>query len=172
MTPHLRPVELCPICQDGTLEVRQENYRYVDSGLPNVTLQGIEVSYCGACGERIVSIERMADLHRALAWTVAAQVGRLQPVQVKFLRKYLGWSGTAFAKVMGTTPATVSRWEGGKQPMGVVAEHLLRALVFRERPVDEYPSEQLAELSTDVPPPARLTAIACADVGWKVQSAA
>ena len=50
---------LCPVCQEGELEVSRENYRYTESGLPNVTLENIEVSHCAACGERIVSIARL-----------------------------------------------------------------------------------------------------------------
>lgn len=163
---------LCPVCQEGELEVSRENYRYTESGLPNVTLENIEVSHCPACGERIVSIERMADLHRSLAFAVASQRSRLSAAEVKFLRKYLGWSSSSFAKVMGTAPATVSRWEGGKQPMGVVAEHLLRVLVFREKPIEEYPSEKLAELALDDSAPVRLTMAAGRNGDWQVQRAA
>ena len=164
--------EICPVCQEGELEIRREAYRYTESGLPNVTLENIEVSQCRACGERIVSIERMADLHRSLAFAVASQRPRLSAAEVKFLRKYLGWSSSSFAKVMGTAPATVSRWEGGKQPMGVVAEHLLRVLVFREKPIEEYPSENLADLSFGDAAPTRMTVKAGTNGDWKVQRAA
>ncbi len=163
---------LCPVCQEGELEVGRENYRYTESGLPNVTLENIEVSHCAACGERIVSIERMADLHRSLAFAVASQRSRLSAAEVKFLRKYLGWSSASFAKVMGTAPATVSRWESGKQPMGVVAEHLLRVLVFREKPIEEYPSENLADLAVDDSGPTRMTVKAGRDGDWQVLRAA
>ncbi len=163
---------LCPVCQEGELEVSRENYRYTESGLPNVTLENIEVSHCAACGERIVSIARLADLHRSLAFAIASQRSRLSAAEVKFLRKYLGWSSASFAKVMGTAPATVSRWESGKQPMGVVAEHLLRVLVFREKPVEEYPSEKLAELALDDSGPVRLTMRAGRDGDWQVKQAA
>ena len=36
---------------------------------------------------------------------------RLAPEEIKFLRKSLGWAGVDFAKHMGATPETVSRWE-------------------------------------------------------------
>lgn len=163
---------LCPVCQEGELDIRHENHRYVESGLPTVTLENVEVSYCPACGERILSIPRMAELHKMLAFAVASQRQRLSPAEVKFLRKYLGWSGASFAKVMGTAPATVSRWENGKQAMGVVAEHLLRALVFRERPVEEYPSENLADLALEDGDPVRLAMRVGRDGEWHVQKAA
>lgn len=164
--------ETCPVCQEGELETHREAYKYTESGLPNVTLENVEVSQCAACGERIVSIERMIDLHRSLAFAVASQRARLSAAEVKFLRKYLGWSSSSFAKVMGTAPATVSRWESGKQPMGLVAEHLLRVLVFREKPVEEYPSERLAELAIDDCGPVRLTMTAGRNGDWHVLRAA
>ena len=52
------------------------------------------------------------------------------------------------------SPSAVSRWESGKQSLRVVADLLLRALVFRQWPLEEYPSERLADLGFDGTGPA------------------
>jgi len=44
------------------------------------------------------------------------------------LRKKLGLSQARLAAKMGTTAATVSRWESGKRPIPEIAARLLRLL--------------------------------------------
>lgn len=145
----------CPSC-DGRLTSKRENYSYSASGLPYVTLVGVEVRRCAACGEHEVVIPRIEELHRVIALTVVKKVNRLTPEEIRFLRKYLGWSGVDFATHMGVKPETVSRWENGREPIGPVADRLLRTLVLLEQPVRDYSPEALAAIG-DKPLPARLT---------------
>src|SRR5579883_463805 len=88
-----------------------ENYHYTACGLPNVTLKDIEVRRCPNCGDYEPLIPQIEDLHRVIAFAVATQPSRLSAAEIKFLRKYLGWSGADFAKRMGVSQETVSRWE-------------------------------------------------------------
>jgi putative zinc finger/helix-turn-helix YgiT family protein len=108
------------------MQSSRENHRWDASGLPNVVLIDVEVRRCPACGERTVVIPRIEALHRALAMTVIARPGRLAPQEIRFLRKWLGWSGQDFARHFGVTPTTVSRWERleDPSPMGGTAERL------------------------------------------------
>ena len=47
----------------------RENYLYKESGLPNITLVGIEVNRCPGCGEYEAVIPKIEQLHReALVW--------------------------------------------------------------------------------------------------------
>jgi hypothetical protein len=50
---------------------------------------------------------------------------------------------------MGVDAATVSRWENGQQPMGAVADRLLRLMAMRGEPAERFPLERLAELGAD-----------------------
>ena len=61
----------CPNCR-RTMETRRENHRYAESGLDNVFLEGIEIHTC-ECGERIVSIPKLAELHEVIAFAVASR---------------------------------------------------------------------------------------------------
>lgn len=72
------------------------------------------------------------------------------------MRKYLGWSGVDFATHIGVKPETVSRWENGREPIGPVADRLLRTLVLLGQPIRDYPPDDLAAIGNK-PPPARLT---------------
>jgi len=131
------------------METRRENYHYTASGLPHVTLQQVEVSRCPCCGETEVSIPRIEALHRAIAAALARKPARLAPEEIRYLRKYLGWSGVDFAARMGVTPATVSRWEHGTGPMGNTADRLLRLLVVHQAPVQDYSADLLAEIAEE-----------------------
>lgn len=74
---------------------RRESVRYDASGLPGVTLVGVEVSRCGHCGEHEVAIPRIADLHRAMAHAVVRKSNRPTPAEIRFLRRALDSSGSS-----------------------------------------------------------------------------
>src|SRR5687767_12141989 len=90
----------CPVCR-SELKSRRESHRYTESGLPNVTLADVEVRHCAKCGEHLVSIPRIEELHRVLALELIRQKSRLTGDEVRFLRKYLGWSAIDFARHIG-----------------------------------------------------------------------
>jgi putative zinc finger/helix-turn-helix YgiT family protein len=125
----------------GALKTTRGAHRYTESGLSNVTLMNIEVRHCDACGARQLVIPRIEELHRLIAQTIAKEQTRLSAEQVRFLRKWIGWSTADFALMMGVRPETVSRWEGkgtGYQ-MPPTAERLLRMMVANEEPTERYP---------------------------------
>jgi putative zinc finger/helix-turn-helix YgiT family protein len=128
---------------------RRENYQYTASGLPYVTLQQAEVSRCPNCGETEVAIPYIEALHRAIATALVRKPARLAPEEIRYLRKYLGWSGVDFAAHMGTAPETVSRWEQGKTPIGTIADRLLRLLVVTQLPVRDYSPDLLLGIAEE-----------------------
>jgi putative zinc finger/helix-turn-helix YgiT family protein len=141
----------CAECH-AEMTSRRENYKYDASGLPNVTLLGVEVRICPDCGEREVVIPKIEELHRAIARAVIGKAARLVPEEVRFLRKVLGLSGADFAKRMGVDPTTVSRWETGTQPIGPQADRLLRLMVVVSPPKSDYAVETLADIEDDAKP--------------------
>jgi putative zinc finger/helix-turn-helix YgiT family protein len=133
------------------LKVTRGPYRYNDSGLPGVVLLGVEVRRCQKCGAEEVAIPRIEELHRLMAQAVIRRPHRLLPAEVKYLRKWLGWSGVDFARHMGATPETVSRWEQGRVPMGPQADRLLRLMITTRAPVDDYTLEALTTIREKAP---------------------
>jgi len=134
----------------------RENYLYRESGLPNVTLVGIEVNRCPGCGEYEAVIPKIEQLHRVIATAVARKVPRLSANEIRFLRKYLGWSGGDFAKHMGVSPETVSRWEHGSATMGPSAERLLRFAALTREPSSDYSLDVLKDVAQRKPVAQRL----------------
>lgn len=159
----------CDACGEPMTSAR-ENYSYTASGLPYVTLVGIEIRRCKACGEHEVVIPKIEQLHRAIAVAVVGKRPRLTAAEVRFLRKYLGWSGADFAKHMGVTAESVSRWENEREQMSPVADRLLRLMVMTRAPVSEYDLDSLAVLE-DEPAPVRLR-VEAAKGGWRAEPVA
>lgn len=141
----------CPKCRAEAMRVESGPLRYESGGLPHVVLMGVETGRCGQCGAEVLSIPRIAQLHDAIAVVLATKPTRIAPLEARFLRKHLGLSTEDLAARMGVARETVSRWESPRsaQPTGGAAERLLRLMALRERPVEEYPSERLADIRDD-----------------------
>ena len=124
-----------------------------------------------ACGEHEVVIPKIEQLHRTLAMAVIEKRTRLTAAEVRFLRKYLGWSGVDFARHMGVTAESVSRWENDREQMAAVADRLLRLMVVTKAPVSEYSLDDLMDLD-EKSAPVRLR-VAPKKGGWlaEVQAA-
>jgi putative zinc finger/helix-turn-helix YgiT family protein len=131
-----------------TMTTKRENVPY--TALPGAVLVGVPVSRCANCGEHEVAIPAIDELNRVLARAVISKRGRLVGGEIRFLRSYLGYSGSDFAKLIGSDPATVSRWEGDKQPIGHHTDLLLRAMVALDKRVDEYAIEELGQVKPDI----------------------
>ena len=145
----------CPYCGERQWRSGKENITYEAGGLPGVTLAGVRVSRCRHCGEYEVSVPNIEGLHRNIAQAITAKRARLVPEEVRFLRKYLGWSGGDFAAHMGTTAETVSRWEHGKAQIGPQADRLLRLMVRCKQPVESYELSELKQIARTAPKPMR-----------------
>src|SRR5690349_18049045 len=133
----------CADCGGAVKAERNVVRRYDVGGLPHVELHGVEVTRCEQCGKEGLAIPRIGQLHHALAEMFVRQPRMLAPVEIRFLRKHMGLSAGDFAQMMGVARETVSRWETGAQPMGAVADRLLRLLVVTHEPPEDYAVEDL-----------------------------
>ena len=142
----------CMECTEIEMVESRENHRYQESGLPNVVLRDVLVRRCPRCGIHTVSIQRLTDLHRALALALIQRRERLTPIEVRFLRKSLGWSGADFARKFHVRPEQVSRWESGSRHvhMSISNELLLRLLVAQGQKIEDY-AEQLDDVASEEP---------------------
>ena len=146
----------CPVCGEEALETRREPRRY-GRGI-DVILMNIEVRHCQACGEELEVIPNIELLHKAIARDLAKSGGRLRAGEVRFLRTYLGYSSADFARVMGVSAETVSRWESKAAPkrMALSAERLLRLMVLQNEPIRSYDLEEAGVGEEHVSQPLRL----------------
>jgi putative zinc finger/helix-turn-helix YgiT family protein len=157
----------CRTCCEAEVKTTTENHLYVESGLPNVVLVGVDVRRCPKCGAFEVLLPRVAELHRVIAQAVIRKRARLSGAEVKFLRKHLGWSGADFAAHMGVDPTTVSAWENERKPFGTSSDRLLRLMVARQAPIEDYSLDELTKIA-DVQAPPRKVEIRAKNHGWQV----
>jgi putative zinc finger/helix-turn-helix YgiT family protein len=140
----------CTECRHAEMAVSRENIRYEECGLPNVVLKDIEVKRCSECGITLVSIPALAGLHKSIATHLVQQSERLSPSEICFLRKYMGWSKTDFARKLHVRTEQVSRWESEHKPvpMNKQSELLLRSLVALGNKIDDY-GEKMEKLTLE-----------------------
>ena len=133
----------CYICgADMASRVGEVDYQ---CGLPGIRLAGVTIHECAECGEDSYEVPALETLHKTLAFVVAQKDGALSGVEIKFLRKWLGWSSQGCARRLRLTPQTYSSYENGRRPMGQGVEQLLRLLAVTTAPVESYAVEQSAE---------------------------
>ncbi len=157
---------LCRVCDTETTLSTKQRHRYREVDLPEVVLVGIDVSRCPRCGDVRPAIPYPEELHRLVAQALVEKRTRLLGEEVRFLRRMLAWPAKDFARHMGVSPETVSRWESGTMPIGPQADRLLRLLVVQGRLTIEYPLERLAALETDRAVPARVE-VRLGDQEWE-----
>jgi len=143
----------CRTCGKAEMSPGTETYLYTESGLPNVVLVGVEVRRCPSCGHHDLVLPRVTELHRTIADAVIHKRARLSGPEVRFLRKYLGWSGVDFARHVGVDPSTVSNWENDKDPIGPTSDRLLRLMVAHGAQVEDYALEELTKIENERTPP-------------------
>jgi putative zinc finger/helix-turn-helix YgiT family protein len=160
----------CPEC-GAAMKSARETVKY-DDAMPGVTLVGVKVNRCPSCGEYEVEIPNLAALHRTLATAIVSNPARLDQNEIRFLRKFLGWSGSDFAAKIGASPGTVSRWENGKESMGPGNERALRLMVVHEARVEDYSLDSLAEIEKEPPRRAPKVRIELGRKGWSAEAAA
>lgn len=129
------------------MTTKKENVPF--QALPGTVLVGVDVSRCRACGAYEVAIPAIDKLMHMLANVVIRKPARLVGAEVRFLRKYLGYSSGDFAKRIGSSPSTVSKWENDAQPLGLHSDLLLRAMVALDKKMDSYTSAAFAEIGDE-----------------------
>lgn len=165
---------ICPDCRASEMVESRENIRYEECGLPYVTLRNIMVERCPECGNMLVTVPKIAELHRVLALALIKKPGRLDPIEITFLRKSLGWSKADFAKKVHVQQSQVSRWESTKThtPMGEANDLLLRTLVAMNQDIRDYVEEMDKIDFKQQPHVCRRLSVELVDRKWRPQEEA
>ncbi len=120
-------VHECAVC-GAQIELERRNYRYRESGISNIVLQGIEVAECSKCGNSDAIIPRVERVHLAIAKALADSPARLTGEQLRYLRMHLGLTGADLARYLHTDKTKVSKWERGEDRIGPATDRLMRLL--------------------------------------------
>ena len=144
---------ICRICRAKTLErlaTPGSPYHYTVSGLSNVFLVGIAVERCVQCGTESPIIPRIVELNRLIAKDIAERTGPLSGEELRYLRKFAGFSARRFAALLEMSPSYLSRFENGHHSaLGGAADKLARALAMSFAADPEYVRKILLQVADD-----------------------
>jgi putative zinc finger/helix-turn-helix YgiT family protein len=120
----------CTNCGANAVVTKTGDYQYVESGLENVILRGIELLECQECGNVDPVIPRMQKLHQSLAQAIVSKDHRLSGKEIRFLRKYLGMTADKFAEILGTDKTRISKWENDADRPSDQMDRLVRTVAM------------------------------------------
>lgn len=113
-------------------EIVLDQYDIKDSGIPyRVTLENAVIAEIDSSSGDVLSTEIPAfdTLMACIAVARCHRPEKLNGDDLRFMRRALGVSAKDFAAQINVTPATLSRWEKEKQPLGEPQERRIRLLV-------------------------------------------
>lgn len=108
---------------------------YPECGLDNVHLDNVPIWRCKN-GHQDTQIPAIDNLHLVMAQMLVAQPRPLRGPDVRFLRKFLGYSARQFSGIISLHHVTLSKHENDRTIMPRSTEALIRlfcAEVMRER---------------------------------------
>ena len=112
-------------------DVKTTPYHYVECGLDNVLVYGVE-PFIDDDGEEVVTIKNINGLHKAIALTIIGRNGLMSGKELRFLRTEMGMTQGELARYIHKEPISVGRWERGENPIDPTDETLIR-LLAKER---------------------------------------
>ena len=124
------------VCREcgGNARIVRKDYRFSESGLSNVFLRGVEVQVCAKCKSESPRIPNHEDLMRTISVALIDKPFELAGDEVRFLRKYLGEGGIAFAQMLGIDRSHLSRVENGAMAISKQTDRLVRTLALVRDP--------------------------------------
>lgn len=114
----------CPMCE-AEREMRLETVREEYKVRGETIVIDVPRLSCGACGESLVD-EAFGDPTLHVYAEFRRRHGLLSPEQIRGIREKYDLSQDGFAALLGTSPATLARYEGGSL-QDKAYDHLIRA---------------------------------------------
>ena len=106
-------------------------YRYTDSGLDNVIVEGIDF-LADDSGEECVMIRNINGLHKAIAHGIVNRRSSISGSELRFLRTEMGMTQSELANVLHREALAISRWEREEVEIDGNAEAVLRLLAIQK----------------------------------------
>lgn len=108
------------------MEGKKGEHHYTECGLTSVYLRDVMIYRCTKCSAVEPEIPAAGILHRVIALRIAKKKNLLTGGEVRFLRKFCGYSAAEFAEILGSSTSVVSRWE--KNGCGKETDRFIRML--------------------------------------------
>lgn len=138
----------CPNC-GREQETFVGEYQYLESGLNNVIIEGIEIFRC-PCGEHSALIPHIVELHKTIAKCLIEQTRPLNGKEIRFLRKNMGMKAMNFARLLGVDNATVSRWENDKEKHSDIVDRFIRLIYANEMGMYQEAEKLIKNILSDI----------------------
>ena len=100
-------------------------YRYTDSGLDNVMIEGVNLLPDDS-GDECLTIPNVNGLHKTIAHGIVVRRGSISGRELRFIRTEMGMTQAQLAEMLHREPLAISRWERGECPIDANAEALVR----------------------------------------------
>lgn len=124
--------------QESQSQDRKGLYHYTESGLPGVFLKNVKWFECPACHARELTLPRIGQLHRCIAWRVVTKPTILTGEEIVFLRKMLRKNQKQMAELLGLSQVVLNRWETGARQGHASANNGKIRLTYLTMQRDEY----------------------------------
>ena len=113
-------------------------YRYADSGLDNVIVEGVNF-VADNSGEECVMIPNINGLHRTIAHGIVVRRGSMSGRELRFIRTEMGMTQAQLAEMLHRESLAVSRSERGGSPIDANAEALVRLYAIQDLKLPDSP---------------------------------
>lgn len=110
-------------------------YRYTESGLDNVFIEGVSFVTDDA-GETCITVPNINGLHKAIATGIVRQKAGMTGREMRFLRTEIGLTQAELAIIVHREALAISRWERGENPIDSNAEALIRLFAAQKLELD------------------------------------
>lgn len=112
----------CYECGTEKTDIVRGCHRFTESGLSNVTVEGIELVQCAACGAITPIIPRIVTIHRLLALAIARKPQRMTGGELPYLRKYAELTADGLGRLLhvpDVLPQTFERIGRDEPDLGI-----------------------------------------------------
>lgn len=113
-------------------------YRYTDSGLDNVIIEGVNFIKDDA-GEECLMIPNVVGLHKTIAHGIVVRRAGMSGSELRFIRTELGMTQAELATMIHRESLAVSRWERGECPIDANAEAVVRLYAIQTLKLPDSP---------------------------------
>ena len=149
----------------------RDTHHYRECGLTNIHLLN-GFTYKETRHGRVVSIQDMDGLHRAIGTHLAKEKRALTGAELRFFRIELGLSQTMLGMLLGKTGQSVARWEKGQSRIDATADRVVRLLYTQQTGANEDIRSALQELAALGDSAEEEVCFEDTDEGWQLRVAA
>ena len=149
----------------------RDTHHYRECGLTNIHLLN-GFAYKETRHGRVVSIQDMDGLHRAIGTHLAKEKRALTGAELRFFRIELGLSQTMLGMLLGKTGQSVARWEKGQSRIDATADRVVRLLYTQQTGANEDIRSALQELAALDDFAEEEVCFEDTDEGWQLRVAA